>query len=201
MLSVALTGGIGCGKSTVCDLFVAQGVPIIDTDIISRQLVEPGQSALQQIISYFGKDIVDKQGHLNRAQLADIVFNNEQDRKALEGILHPLIRQQVQSQIQQLTSPYCIVAVPLLFETGQQNEYMQTLVVDCSRKQQLERANLRDQRSMKQIESIINSQVDRQLRLERADHIIDNSKDMAQLEKQVGTLHKKFLNLAEHSIE
>lgn len=196
MLSIALTGGIGCGKSTVCDLFAEKGVPVIDTDIISRQLVEPGQAALAQIVSYFGERVLNQQGQLDRSQLADIVFNNEQHRKTLEDILHPLIRQQVKFQMQQFNTPYCIVAVPLLFETGQQAEYSQTLVVDCSRQQQIKRANLRDQRSIAQIKSIINSQLSRQQRLDLADHIIDNSNELADLIKQVDILHDEFLKLA-----
>lgn len=201
MFTVALSGGIGCGKSTVCDLFMRQGVSIIDTDDIAHQLVEPGQPALQAIVEQFGKDILNKDQSLNRKALADRVFANPVLRQQLEAILHPRIRQQVQQQISKADSAYCIVAIPLLFETAQQSEYNRSLVVDCTEQQQLERTSHRDNRSNDEISAIMQSQVSRKERLKLANDVIDNSGEVDSLNRQVTALHKKYTELARQSIQ
>ncbi len=200
MLKVALTGGIGCGKTTVCELFSALGVPIIDTDALSRKLVQPGQQALQDITDYFGKDILLADGTLDRQKLAGKVFSSQSssqaDRARLESILHPRIRQRVEQALDKLTSNYAIIAIPLLIETSQQNQYNRVLLVDCTEQQQIERTQARDHRSTEEIKAIIKSQATRQQRISAADDIIENNLEVCDLERQVKQLHNQYLNLA-----
>ena len=131
MLVIGLTGGIGSGKTTVSDLFSALGVPVIDTDLIARELVQAGQPALKDIITAFGQEILNLDGSLNRARLGDITFNNQIARKQLETILHPRIRDKVNQQLSELQSPYVIVVIPLLIETGGESYIDRILVIDC----------------------------------------------------------------------
>lgn len=193
MLRIALTGGIGCGKTEACRIFQQEfKVPVIDTDVIARQLVEPGEEALQQITATFGKHMLLTDGTLNRTALADEIFNNEAKRQQLESILHPKIRSLVKQQIQQLDTAYVIVAIPLLFETGQQSDYDRILVIDCEPSQQIARTLQRDQRNAKQVQAIIDAQVSREQRLQAADDIVDNSKDIDYLRQQIAQLHTKY---------
>ncbi len=200
MFTVALSGGIGCGKTTVCEIFAQQGVCIIDTDIISRKLVEPGQSSLLEITQLFGEQVLNDNGTLNRKALASRIFTDKDLREQLEAILHPRIRQDVKQQIKQANSDYCIVAIPLLFETGQQSEYDRSLVIDCTEQQQIDRTRSRDNRSQDEILSIMKSQISRTERLALADDVIDNSNGFDSLTKQVTKLHNKYLDLSSHSI-
>lgn len=200
MLTIALTGGIGSGKSSVCKLFAQHHIPIIDTDEISREIVEPGQPALEAIVSSFGPDVLNSSGSLNRKQLASIVFKSSEKRQQLEIILHPRIRDIVQQRIKQLTSPYCIIAIPLLFETSQQQVYDRILVIDCNVELQIQRVLQRDQRSREEIEAIIAAQVDRQQRLQLADDIIDNNYGLKELSEQVDLLHQKYISLTNSTI-
>lgn len=199
MLKVALTGGIGCGKSSVCKLFSQYNVPIIDTDIIARELVEPGTAVLMQITSHFGLQILHKNGYLNRKKLAQIIFSDQQSRYQLESILHPKIRLRVNEKIQKLNSAYSIIAIPLLIETSQAEYYDRVLVVDCKQQQQIERTQQRDIRSLNEINAIISAQVSREKRLKLADDIIDNSLQKSELELQVSKLHDKYRLLAQIS--
>lgn len=199
MITVALTGGIGCGKTTVCQLFAELGTPIIDTDIIARELVQPGNDALEEIKSYFGNEVLLADGSLNRKSLASKTFSNPDHRKKLESILHPKIRLSVEKKVQSLTAPYVIIAIPLLIETSQQNTYDQILVVDCDEHQQIQRAHKRDQRSIEEIKNIMSSQVSRQQRLSHANDLINNETDIESLRLQVSTLHKKYINLANNN--
>lgn len=193
MLRIALTGGIGCGKSEACRIFQQQyKIPVIDTDVIARQLVQPGEEALQQITTVFGKRMLLADGTLNRSALANEVFNNAAKRRQLESILHPKIRSAVKQQIQQLDAAYVIVAIPLLLETDQQSDYDRVLVIDCEPSQQIARALQRDQRNAQQVQAIIDAQVSRQQRLQAADDIVDNSKDIDFLQQQIAQLHKKY---------
>jgi len=199
MLRIALTGGIGCGKTEACRIFQQQyGVPVIDTDVIAQQLVQPGEDALQQITTAFGNDMLLPDGTLNRTALANEVFTNDTKRQQLESILHPKIRSTVEQQIQQLDAAYVIVAVPLLIETGQQSDYDRVLVIDCEPSQQVARTLQRDQRSAQQVQSIIDAQVSREQRLQAADDIIDNSKNTQFLKQQIAQLHKKYLQQSQH---
>ena len=196
MLIIGLTGGIGSGKTTVADLFKAHKVPIVDTDIIARDLVTPGSPALQEIIDRFGKEVLLDSGQLDRKKLAHITFNDESKRLLLESILHPKIRRVMLEQISAQTSPYVIVVIPLLTETGQTENIDRILVVDCQEEIQIARVKQRDNRENSEIISIINSQATRQQRLDVADDIIENTSDLDTLKKNVAQLHHKYLQLA-----
>lgn len=199
MLTVALTGGIGCGKTTVCDLFAELGTPIIDTDLIARDLVEPGNQALEEISTYFGAGILHSNGTLNRQALAKITFGNVEKRKQLENILHPKIRLAANKQISLLNSPYVIIAIPLLIETGQTSSYDRVLVVDCEEQQQIQRTLERDNRSKEEVDRIISAQVNRHNRIKYANDIISNNSDISSLTSQVSNLHKLYTEIARNS--
>ena len=196
MLVVALTGGIGSGKTTVARQFSELGVPVIDTDVIARQLVKPGQPALAEIVAQFGQDMLLENGELDRAKLADITFNDSKKRLLLESILHPRIRQDMQRQLKALQSSYAIVVIPLLTETNQAQQFDRVLLVDCPESIQISRVSQRDDRSVAQIQAILKSQASREQRLAIADDIIDNSGTAAELQQQVEQLHHKFLSLS-----
>ena len=196
MLTVALTGGIGSGKTTVCELFSELGTPVIDTDLIARELVLPGQEALNEISSYFGKDILNSDGSLDRKALARKTFGDPKDRSQLESILHPRIRNRVKSTISTLDAPYVIIAIPLLIETSQQTTYDRVLVVDCEEQQQIQRTQSRDRRSIEEINNIMAAQANRQQRLEHTDDIIENKYDIQSLRNQVKKLHELYIKLS-----
>jgi len=195
MLRIGLTGGIGCGKSSVANRFVALGVPVIDADEISRDLVQPGYPAYQAIIDAFGLEIVDANKTLDRAKLRQLIFSNPQAKVKLESILHPLIRAEISQQQSSLNTPYCVIAIPLLIETGQNNIVDRILVVDSSLEKQITRTRQRDGVSREQVEAIIATQVDGKTRRSVADDVIDNSGSLEQLNADVDKLHKHYLKM------
>lgn len=197
---VALTGGIASGKSAVCDFFTELEIIVIDADIVAREVVEPDSFALQQIESYFGSSVIQKDGTLNRALLRSIVFEDEQERQWLNDLLHPLIRQSMQQQREQATSIYTISAIPLLFETGQHTQYDRVLVIDCPLELQIQRLIQRDNINQQQAHDMINSQASREQRLSIADDIILNNSDLQSLQQQAIKLDKKYRQLANKSI-
>jgi dephospho-CoA kinase len=199
MLVIGLTGGIGSGKSTVANLFKELGITIVDTDIIARELVQPGQEALNEIISSFGTSLLQTDGQLDRKQLGQITFSDVRARKQLESILHPRIRQIMLAQLDAATSPYAIAVIPLLFESHQQATVDRVLVVDCDENTQIQRVKKRDQRSAQQIRNIIQAQSSREYRLAHADDVIVNTNDADELQQQVIQLHKKYLQLSASS--
>jgi dephospho-CoA kinase len=192
---IGLTGGIGSGKSTVADLFADLGIKVIDTDIIAREVVAPGQEALNAIISRFGKNILDQQGQLDRRQLRDRVFSEPEHKTWLNNLLHPLIRQQMLEQTRQATSSYCILAIPLLVENKLQTLVDRVLVVDVSESTQLSRTVRRDNNSEQQVRNIMQAQASRQQRLALADDVIYNDGDPTELAPQVKKLHNHYLAL------
>jgi dephospho-CoA kinase len=196
MLVVGLTGGIGSGKSKAADLFAELGVPIIDTDLIARELVAPGQPALKQITEHFGPSVLLDDGTLNRKRVAEICFANPDRRLQLEAILHPLIRQDVQEQLRHLNTEYAIVVVPLLIETQQNDLYDRILVIDCEEQIQMQRIHRRDNRSGQQIQQIMQAQASREQRLDAADDIITNTGSIEDLQRQIAQLDHKYLKLA-----
>jgi len=195
MLVVALTGGIGSGKTTVSQLFEALGTPIVDTDIIARQLVAPGESALSKIVRQFGETILNPDGTLNRAQLRQTIFQSPDKKRLLESILHPLIRKEMMHQIAALTSPYCIVVIPLLVESGQMEFADRILVVDATEAAQLNRVSQRDNQAENEIAAIVASQASRDARLAVANDVIHNNSTLDELKQQVVTLHQKYLTI------
>lgn len=199
MLVVALTGGIGSGKTTVSDIFKKKNIPIIDTDIIARTIVEPNKQAYLKIIKAFGEAILNKDKTINRQNLRKLIFSSTEKRLQLESILHPIIWQEVKSQLSSLTSPYCIVVVPLLFENLSkitEVSFDRILVIDVEEDVQLDRCLKRDQSDMKEIKRIIKSQVSRQTRINEADDIILNNISPPSLNKKVNDLHLKYLKLS-----
>ncbi len=198
MLKIGLTGGIGCGKTTVTRLFEQLKIPVIDADVIAHQCVEPGQPALDILKDRFGTHILQSNGQLNRAFLRDQVFSSPQQKKLLESIMHPLIYQRIDEHVKTLghQHPYCILSIPLLLETKQTRLVDRVLVIDCPEAQQRQRVRQRDQLSDARIDSIITSQVSRKQRLSQADDIIDNSDSLDSLAEQVKKLHNQYLNLS-----
>jgi dephospho-CoA kinase len=197
MLIIGLTGGIGSGKSIVASRFQKLGMPVIDADTITRELVEPGQPALREIVAQFGPDILQPDGRLDRPYLRDRIFSNPDDRRILEDILHPLAQKEVQQRIARLKAPYCILSVPLLIESGWSAMVDRILVVDSPREAQAQRTITRDKTSRQQVEAIIDSQADRETRLAAADDILENDSDLASLYSQVDILHEEYLHLAQ----
>lgn len=199
MLKIGLTGGIASGKSTVCRLFAQYGTPIIDADIIARQLVEPKQEAYNEIIHTFGDDICLPNGKLNRQHIRQLIFSDDNAKQRLEMILHPRIRMQLIQQSTALNTPYCILAIPLLVEANMAGLVDRVLVIDIDLSLQLARLCERDNLPVDDAQLIINSQVSRQQRLACADDVIANNTSPETLKKQVDFLHKKYLSLANNS--
>jgi dephospho-CoA kinase len=196
MLVVALTGGIGCGKSAVASHLESLNVPVIDADQLAHQLVKPGSPALLTIQNTFGDDLVDDSGALNRSALRKIVFDDPEQRKRLEEILHPRIREAMEAWITQQTAPYVVLVIPLLFETGQTDLADRVLVVDCEESLQIERVLQRDQLPQEQIRQIMASQVERQTRLLGADDVIENNGSLEDLIEATERLHFDYLEMA-----
>ncbi|BCV38309.1 MULTISPECIES: dephospho-CoA kinase [Shewanella] len=194
---VGLTGGIGSGKTTVANLFAEQGIVLVDADIIAREVVAKGSDGLKQIGDKFGPQMLTPEGTLNRAALREQIFHHPQDREWLNALLHPMIRTRMLERLETATSPYVIMVVPLLFENGLDKLADRTLVVDISPKLQLQRTIERDMVSKEQVQNIINSQSDRQSRLDKADDVIDNQGEIDALQAQVLALHNKYLQLAD----
>lgn len=192
-LVVGLTGGIGSGKTTVAGLFSQAGVPVIDADELARELVAPGQPAFDQIVSEFGMDLVTPSGALDRPRLRALVFRNPTKRKRLEAILHPRIRCEMERRLSATRASYCLLVIPLLFETGQAELVDRVLVVDAPREQQIRRTQDRDGVTRKSVEGILRTQLGRRARLKRADDLIRNDSDLAHLGQQVQTLHRCYL--------
>ena len=197
---VGLTGGIGSGKTTVSDKFLKLGIHIVDADIVAREVVEPGTLALNQIAQHFGADILTKSGELNRTKLREIVFANPDGKAWLNALLHPLIRQEMFSQLHQASSPYSILVAPLLIENKLDKLVDRVLVIDVSKSTQIQRTCQRDGSSIEIVENIISSQVDRQERLAAADDVINNDNvSIDSLDEQINKLHQHYLSLAKSS--
>lgn len=196
IFTVVLTGGIGSGKSAVSACFEKLGVPIVDTDIIARQVVEPGSPALERIARELGAGFLDKDGGLNRTKMRQAIFSDPDLKSRLEAILHPLIGKEVLRQVTQLDSPYCIIVIPLFAESSAYAWIDRVLVVDVIEEMQIERVMARDGISRDQARAILNAQAGRQDRLALADDILDNSGNLSELAEKVKALHQKYLSLA-----
>ncbi|MCO6537959.1 MULTISPECIES: dephospho-CoA kinase [unclassified Gilliamella] len=191
---VALSGGIASGKSTIADLFAKLGVPIIDADIIARQVVQPGSYAFNQIVKHFSQEILLANGELDRSQLREIIFNNEHERLWLNDLLHPIIQQETQTQIAMQSKIYLIWVVPLLIENNLHTWADRVLIIDTSFSLQLERLVKRDNISESLAKKMIQSQVSLKKRLSYADDIIVNDGNLLSLTTQVNLLHQQYLN-------
>lgn len=192
--TVVLTGGIGSGKSLVAGLFAQRNIAVVEQDELSREIVQPGQPALQQIVTRFGADIVDSEGRLNRAELRKRIFADPRDRIWLNQLTHPLINELTRKRVQDATTPYALVVNPLL--GGRSSAYDRFLVVDVPTEIQVARTMQRDNISQSLARKMIESQTDRKLRLKIADDVIRNDGTIAQVEERVASLHRRYLFMA-----
>jgi dephospho-CoA kinase len=196
MLKVGLTGGIGSGKSTVAKALIVKGITVVDADRIAREVVEPGEVALQEIVVTFGEHILHEDGTLNRAALKQVIFSNPTAKKQLESILHPRIRQRILSRVNEATdTAYVVADIPLLVESHYPDHFDRVIVVDCPVEQQLSRVLERDHLNEAQIKAIINSQASREQRLAVATDVLDNSGTLESLKMQIDKLHETLISL------
>ena len=195
-LRIGLTGGIASGKSTVAQMFIEHGVPVIDTDLVARQVVEPGQPGLDAVIDKFGADLLARDGHIDRRKLRNLVFDDADRRHTLEAILHPLIRARTIELANQAGGPYQVLVVPLLVETGFRALVDRVLVVDCPEKQQRTRLLARDDETPERVNRILAAQAGRRERLAAADEVVDNAGALQQTQARVAELHAMYLRLA-----
>lgn len=189
---VGLTGGIGSGKSAAAECFAALGVGIVDADIVAREVVAPGQPALQQIAAHFGDQVIAADGSLQRRVLREIVFADPEQRRWLEQLTHPLIAQSIQQQLAASTGPYALLVSPLLLETTQRELVQRVLVIDAPETLQVARTVARDQAQPEQVRQIMAAQMPREQRLAHADDVIVNQGDLEQLRQQVVQLHQQY---------
>lgn len=196
---IGLTGGIASGKSTVADLFFDLGADVIDTDVIAREVVQPGEPALEAIRQRFGNDVFDESGALDRAAMRSLIFSDDDARSDLEAILHPRIGAEVRRQSQSADGVYQIIAVPLLVESPLLRFIDRVLVVDCPEEVQLERLLKRDSGTSEEARRILAAQSSREDRLEIADDIIHNDSDLEHLRNQIITLDETYRHLSARS--
>ena len=193
---VALTGGIASGKTAVANIFATHGVPVIDTDVIAREVVEPGQPALAAVVDAFGTGVLAADGRLDRPRLRERIFGDAEARRRLEAILHPAIRTEMERQSRAAGGPYQVLVIPLLVEGGRRDHFDRVLVVDVPEATQIERLVRRDGVSRDQAEAALRAQASRDARLAFADDVIDNTGDVAALEARVTKLHGDYLRRA-----
>jgi len=197
---VGLTGGIASGKSTAAKFFGALGVPILDSDQIARDVVEPGQPPLERLVERFGAAILTPDGHLDRPKLRDIVFSDPKARADLEALTHPAIGAALEARSAAAGGPYQVLVIPLLIEKNLASQVDRVLVVDCAEELQLRRLRDRDGSTPAQAQAILDAQVSRAARLKAADDVITNDADMSAVRAQVEALHARYLELArEHA--
>jgi dephospho-CoA kinase len=201
MYTIGLTGGVGSGKTLVSTLFEAHGICIIDTDKIARDLVAHNTPHLADIVSHFGPTLLLANGHLDRRKLRHLIFEQPAEKQWLESLLHPAIRAVVKKEIAACTTPYCMIVIPLLLESGDKGyEFLDRVaVVDCPEDLQMARTMTRDGITQEQALAMLNAQTSRASRTKAADDIIDNTRDEAYLKSQVEALHRKYLDLSQNS--
>lgn len=193
---VALTGGIASGKTAVANFFATHGVLVIDTDVIAREVVEPGQPALAAVVEAFGTGVLAADGRLDRPRLRERIFGDAEARRRLEAILHPAIRAEMERQSRAAGGPYQVLVIPLLVEGGRRDHIDRVLVVDVPEATQIERLVRRDGVSRDQAEAALRAQASRDARLAFADDVIENTGDVAALETRVAKLHGDYLRRA-----
>jgi dephospho-CoA kinase len=193
---VALTGGIASGKTTVANLFAELGVPLIDTDVIARQVVEPGQPALAEVVKAFGPDVLDAEGRLDRRRMRERIFSDPTARQRLEAILHPAIRAEMERQSRAAGGPYQVLVIPLLTEGRRRDHVDRVLLVDVPEELQIQRLMMRDRVTHEQAEASLNAQATRAERLAMADDIVRNTGRVDDLREDITKLHAKYLEQA-----
>lgn len=196
---VGLTGGIASGKSTAAKFFGALGVPIIDTDQLARDVVEPGQPPLERLVERFGPSILTEDGHLDRPALRNIVFSDPKARADLEALTHPAIGAAVEAKSAEAGGVYQILVIPLLVEKNLGSQLNRVLVVDCDEELQIRRLQARDGSTLEQARAILNAQASRATRLKAAHDVIKNEGDMSAVREQVEKLHAQYLELAQQA--
>jgi len=199
MLRIGLTGGIGCGKSAACQIFTELGIPVIDADQISREVVARGEPALATIAELFGSPVLTGDGALDRSRMREMIFADPSLRRQLEAILHPLIKHRMQAQVASLHGPYVILAVPLLLEARWNDQVERVLVIDCPVELQISRTIRRDSVTRRQAEAIVAAQMEREERLKQADDIVCNDGDLEHLRRQIEELHQRYLSIAQQA--
>ena len=197
-LRIGLTGGIASGKSTVANLFAALGVPIVDTDVLAREVVEPGSPLLREITGHFGAQVLSGDGSLDRQELRKRIFADPAERQWLEALLHPAIRELTDARCEAASGPYVIVAIPLLVETAGSKRFDRVLVVDCDPELQLARLMARDGIRRDEALRMLAAQASRDERLAVADDVIRNDGDLASLRDQVAILHAGYVAAAKN---
>jgi dephospho-CoA kinase len=196
-LVIGLTGGIGSGKTLASDHFAKLAIDIIDTDVIARNIVEPGQTTLASLVNEFGNKIINSDGHLNRSALRTIAFSNKSNKAKLDSITHPAIREETNNQIQASNSQYCIVVVPLLTKDSPFSKVMQRIIaVTANHETKIQRVKVRSNLSSEEVEKIMNTQLSDEQRLEFADDIIENNSTKQYVYDEVEKLHLKYLELS-----
>jgi dephospho-CoA kinase len=195
-LRIGLTGGIASGKSTAARFFGALGVPILDSDQVAREVVEPGQPPLERLVERFGRGILTTDGHLDRPALREIVFSDPKARADLENLTHPAIGAALEARSAAAGGPYQILVIPLLVEKNLGAHVDRVLVVDCDEELQIRRLHARDGSTRAQAQAILDAQVSRAARLKAADDVINNDADMSAVQAQVAALHSRYLQLA-----
>jgi dephospho-CoA kinase len=197
-LRIGLTGGIASGKSTVTQRFVELGIPVIDADVVSRAVVEPRTPGLAQVVERFGPQVLDPNGRLDRRALRALIFNDSASRQALDAILHPLIRAEMEEQVAAAQGPYVVMAIPLLIEGGNAHKRVdRLLVIDADEALQIQRVQARDGSSPEQARAILAAQASREARLNAADDVLANNGTVAELRQAVDRLHEQYLQLSQ----
>ncbi|MGP8035001.1 MAG: dephospho-CoA kinase [Steroidobacteraceae bacterium] len=196
VLRIGLTGGIASGKSTAAKFFGALGVPILDSDQVAREVVEPGQPPLERLVERFGRGILTADGHLDRPALREIVFSDPKARADLENLTHPAIGAALEARSAAAGGPYQILVIPLLVEKNLAAHVDRVLVVDCDEELQIRRLHARDGSTRAQAQAILDAQVSRAARLKAAADVISNDADMSAVQAQVAALHARYLGLA-----
>jgi len=193
---IGLTGGVASGKSTVAEMFAALGATVIDTDVIARQVVEPGQPAFAEIVATFGDAVIRPDGELDRAALRSLVFTDDHARRKLESITHPRIGAETRRRARSSGGPYQLIVVPLLVDSPLRDFVDRVLVVDCDEEVQVRRLMARDAESERQARRMLAAQASREQRLAIADDVIRNDGDLEETRRQVASLHAIYRTLA-----
>ena len=196
MLKIGLTGGIGCGKSTVAKYFAELGITVIDADSIVHELQKPGTTAFKRIVEHFGDKILTGSSAIDRNHLRKLILQNSQEKQWLEELLHPLVYAEMAKRCEKAQSSYCILVIPLLLETKQQDFVDRILVIDTTEKQQISRTLARGDIPLEEVKAMIASQVTRQERLAAADDVLYNEGSLFTLRHRITALHRKYLALS-----
>lgn len=192
---IGLTGGIGSGKSAAADYFIDLGIDVIDADIVAKNVLSINSNGYNLFVKDFGEEYLNDNKEINRELLRKEIFSDEIKKKRLENIVHPNVRSNISDFINNSRSPYCIIMVPLIFETNSSKNYDRILVIDCDVETQIQRSALRDNQSIKEIKKIIHLQASRDQRLSIADDVISNISTLTNLKAEILKLHDKYMEI------